>query len=107
MTEQTETNNLRAAISNRFLNADASGVLLERLSQPRVLRLAEEFEKECEGRLVELAPYLATALKVCSHMPPFEFSEERDDGAGEPMADELEEPVEEIDDLEEQDNKEE
>ena len=93
-------NELRRAIFNRLLNPDASGILLERLSQPRLLRLAEEFEKECEGLLVEIVPYLETALKVCSHAPAIDFVEEQEEGAEEPTADELEDPAAEAEDPE-------
>ena len=75
MINNNDQRRLGDVIECRFLNPDGVGVILERLSQPEVVRLFHWFLDEGGGKagnlLLENAPLFDTTIELQADLPPF------------------------------------
>lgn len=93
MIDNNDPRRLGEVIECRFLNPDGVGLILERLSQPEVVRLFHWFLDEggCKAGnlLLENAPLFDTAIEIQADLPPFACSpatadSSDEDGLGSP-----------------------
>lgn len=72
---QAEESGLARAVDARFLNPDGAGVILERLSQPEMIKLFDWFvaENGCRAGnlLLQYAPIFDTAIETQAELPFF------------------------------------